>query len=76
MTFSRAFLELAAEHPLLACFAGLFLAIAVILGSMHEVGIAVDALIPVVHHFRRECEEWRDTWGRLKAAFARRKSEP
>jgi hypothetical protein len=69
-------IEVAAEHPLLAVGLSVFLGIALVLGSMHETRILVDSFIPFIRHFKRECDDWRETWRRLKRELTTWKSDP
>src|ERR1043165_1339491 len=66
---------LGADHPIVAAFVLVVVAIALLLGFMHEGRIFVDLLIPLIQHLKRECDEWRVTWHRLKRELTHWKSD-
>jgi hypothetical protein len=62
-------LTLAADHPVIVCWLVIFVAFPLLLGWMHEARIIVECGIPFIQHFKRECDEWRETWYRAKREF-------
>jgi hypothetical protein len=49
--------RVAEEHPLIACWLGLFLALALVLGGIHESKIFMKCLVLFIQELKHECAD-------------------